>query len=157
VRNEKRTPGQLSATTDPIAMDAHRTRERLKMMERQNPIREQAHAGDNTPWADSLEELHEDMNKNEYLEELHEDMNKNEYLAAREVLVARLKTLSRAEEKVREGTYGLCDSCGKPIPAGRLQAVPGAAHCVCCAEQLERDTVAVRQPLWVGEYQQATA
>jgi RNA polymerase-binding transcription factor DksA len=114
------------------------------MMERQNPIRERAHAGDNTPWADSLEEL-------------HEDMNKNEYLAAREVLVARLKTLSRAEEKVREGTYGLCDSCGKPIPAGRLQAVPGAAHCVCCAEQLERDTVAVRQPLWVGEYQQATA
>jgi RNA polymerase-binding transcription factor DksA len=125
-------------------MDAHRTRERLKMMERQNPIRERAHAGDNTPWADSLEEL-------------QDDMAKNEYHAARELLVARLKTLSRAEEKVREGTYGSCDSCGKQIPAGRLRAVPGAVHCVRCAERLERDNVAVRQPLWVREYQPAAA
>lgn len=114
------------------------------MMERTNPLRDRAHGGDNTPWADSLEEL-------------QNDMAKNEYLAGREVLVARLKTLSRAEEKVREGTYGVCDSCGKPIPGGRLQAVPGAAHCVRCAEGLERDNAAVRQPLWVGEYHPAAA
>ena len=53
----KPTTGGVALGADPIAMDAHRTRERLKMMERQNPLRERAHSGDNTPWADSLEEL----------------------------------------------------------------------------------------------------
>jgi RNA polymerase-binding transcription factor DksA len=113
-------------------------------MEWHNPLRERAHAGDNTPWADSLEEL-------------QDDMAKNEYLAAREVLVNRLKTLSRAEEKVREGTYGRCDSCSEPIPDRRLQAVPGAVHCVRCAERLEPDDAAGRQRLWLGDYQLAAA
>jgi DnaK suppressor protein len=36
----------------------------------------------------------------------------------------------RAMEKLDEGTYGLCDVCGKPIPAGRLQALPWAVLCV---------------------------
>jgi len=144
LRNKKRTPGQISVFTDSIEKDARRTRERLKIMERQNPLRERAQAGDNTPWADSLEEL-------------QDDMAKNEYLAAREVLVARLTTLSRAEEKVRDGTYGLCDGCGGAIPTARLRAVPGAVRCVRCAERLERDHAAVRQPLWVREYQPAAA
>ena len=144
MKSTKQTSGGVTSAADPIAMDAHRTRERLKMMERQNPLRERAHSGDNTPWADSLEEP-------------QDDMAKNEYLAARELLVARLKTLSRAEEKVREGTYGSCDSCGKQIPAGRLRAVPGAVQCVRCAERLERDDAAGRQRLWLGDYQLAAA
>jgi RNA polymerase-binding transcription factor DksA len=140
MRSKKGNPGEGSFATDPITKDAHRTRERLKTMERQNPIRERAHSGDNTPWADGIEEL-------------HDDMAKNEYLAAREVLVARLRTLSRAEAKVREGTYGRCDSCGKPIPAGRLKAVPEAVHCVRCAERLEREDAANRQRLWLRKHQ----
>jgi len=144
MRIKAHIPGATSKPTGSIEQDERRTRERLWAMERQNPLRGRAEAGDNTPWADSLEEL-------------QDDMAKNEYMAAREVLVERLKALSRAEEKVREGTYGICDRCGGAIPEARLRAIPGAAHCVRCAERLERDTVAVRQPLWVGEYQQATA
>lgn len=140
MRHKTRTPSASSAASHTLEMDARRTRERLKMMERTNPLRDRAHDGDNTPWADSLEEL-------------QNDMAKNEFLAGREVLVARLKTLSRAEEKVREGTYGVCDSCGKPIPAGRLQAVPGAVHCVRCAEGLERDQATALQRPWALEYQ----
>ncbi|GGE99151.1 TraR/DksA family transcriptional regulator [Mycetocola zhadangensis] len=30
------------------------------------------------------------------------------------------------------GTYGRCVSCGDPIPAARLEAVPHAAACVKC-------------------------
>jgi RNA polymerase-binding transcription factor DksA len=140
----KPTTSGVALGADPIAMDAHRTRERLKTMERQNPLRERIHAGDNTPWADSLEEL-------------HDDMAKNEFLAVRELLVARLKALSRAEEKVKEGTYGVCDSCGNPIPVGRLEAVPGAVHCVRCAERLERDDVAGGQRVRLGDHQLAAA
>ena len=144
MRSKMLIPGEVELATSSMEADEHRTRQRLKMMDRQNPLRERAHAGDNTPWADSLEEL-------------QDDLAKNEYLAARELLVARLKTLSRAEEKVREGTYGRCDSCDEPIPAGRLRAVPGAVHCVRCAERLERDDAAGRRRLWIGDYQLAAA
>lgn len=34
--------------------------------------------------------------------------------------------------KLRQGTYGLCDSCGKPIPLARLEAIPHTNHCVDC-------------------------
>lgn len=33
------------------------------------------------------------------------------------------------------GTYGICASCGKPIPAGRLDVRPFAELCVPCAEK----------------------
>ena len=36
----------------------------------------------------------------------------------------------RAMEKLEDGTYGLCDVCGKPIPAGRIEALPWAVLCV---------------------------
>ena len=36
----------------------------------------------------------------------------------------------RAMEKLDDGTYGLCDVCGRPIPAGRLEALPWAVLCV---------------------------
>lgn len=53
-----------------------------------------------------------------------------------------------AEEIVREidaalvridaGTYGVCGSCGKPIPEERLDAVPYAVLCVPCKREEER-------------------
>jgi RNA polymerase-binding transcription factor DksA len=52
--------------------------------------------------------------------------------------VGRLKTLARAREKVREGTYGCCDQCGEPIPPARLRAMPEAIYCVPCASERER-------------------
>jgi DnaK suppressor protein len=36
----------------------------------------------------------------------------------------------RALEKLDEGTYGACDVCGRPIPQGRLEALPWAVLCV---------------------------
>lgn len=33
------------------------------------------------------------------------------------------------------GGYGVCARCGKPIPAGRLEALPFAELCVPCAEK----------------------
>ena len=36
----------------------------------------------------------------------------------------------RALAKLDEGTYGVCDACGKPIPAGRLEVHPWAVLCV---------------------------
>jgi RNA polymerase-binding transcription factor DksA len=32
-----------------------------------------------------------------------------------------------------DGTYGICESCGRPIAPGRLEVRPTAATCVACA------------------------
>jgi DnaK suppressor protein len=36
----------------------------------------------------------------------------------------------RAFEKLDEDSYGSCDVCGRPIPEGRLEALPWAVLCV---------------------------
>jgi DnaK suppressor protein len=38
--------------------------------------------------------------------------------------VARLEQVNRALEKIKEGTYGLSDISGQPIPRERLVAIP---------------------------------
>ena len=38
--------------------------------------------------------------------------------------------VERALEKLDDGSYGRCDVCGRPIPAGRLEALPWAVLCV---------------------------
>jgi DnaK suppressor protein len=48
-------------------------------------------------------------------------------------LNATEERIERALEKVAEGTYGVCDRCGKPIPQGRLEAAPESVLCVGCA------------------------
>ena len=45
---------------------------------------------------------------------------------------ARLET-ERALVAVDQGTYGVCEGCGRPIGAERLQARPSARACIGCA------------------------
>jgi DnaK suppressor protein len=42
----------------------------------------------------------------------------------------RLEDVERALQKMEEGTYGLSDESGEPIPRGRLEAVPEATRTV---------------------------
>ena len=50
-----------------------------------------------------------------------------------DALEAKLKDVLRALEKLEEGTYGECDSCGNRIPAERLEARPATTLCIACA------------------------
>lgn len=45
----------------------------------------------------------------------------------------QLTDLDAAERRLATGTYGTCEVCGRPIPAGRLEARPIARTCVECA------------------------
>ena len=42
----------------------------------------------------------------------------------------RLRHVERALQKIEEGTYGLSDDSGEPIPKGRLEAVPEATRTI---------------------------
>jgi DnaK suppressor protein len=48
-------------------------------------------------------------------------------------LSAMLEDVERALEKLGEGTYGVCDSCGTEIPRERLEARRWSVLCVACS------------------------
>jgi DnaK suppressor protein len=62
-----------------------------------------------------------------------------------ESLERMLARTERALAKLDAGTYGLCDTCGDPIPAGRLRALPDAVLCMRCARAQRRAPVARRR------------
>jgi DnaK suppressor protein len=49
-----------------------------------------------------------------------------------------LRRIDTALARLSEGSYGLCEDCGQPIPAARLQAEPTALRCVQCQEKYEK-------------------
>ncbi len=44
-----------------------------------------------------------------------------------------LVEIDSAIKRLDEETYGFCESCGRPISEGRLQARPAARTCIECA------------------------
>ena len=48
-----------------------------------------------------------------------------------------LARVRNALAKIKRGTYGKCDSCGKPITLKRLKALPYATLCVQCQGRRE--------------------
>ncbi|CAA9453648.1 MAG: RNA polymerase-binding transcription factor DksA [uncultured Rubrobacteraceae bacterium] len=51
----------------------------------------------------------------------------------------RLESVDRALQKTEEGTYGICDDTGEPIPRGRLEAMPEAIYTVEAQLRRERE------------------
>jgi DnaK suppressor protein len=47
-----------------------------------------------------------------------------------------MKAIQHALARLDAGLYGLCTSCGIPIDAARLEALPTAAHCIECEREL---------------------
>lgn len=56
-------------------------------------------------------------------------------LVARDV--ARLQRVNRALEKIKEGSYGLSDVSGQPIPRERLEAIPESIYTLAEEEARE--------------------
>jgi len=54
-------------------------------------------------------------------------------VGAAEQLASMRADVARALEKLDDGTYGLCDLCGRLIPEERLEARPASVRCVRCA------------------------
>jgi RNA polymerase-binding transcription factor len=49
-----------------------------------------------------------------------------------------LAMVESALERLRQGSFGECISCGKDINVKRLEAVPWTRHCIECQEKLEK-------------------
>jgi DnaK suppressor protein len=49
-----------------------------------------------------------------------------------------LRQVEAALARMDEGTYGICQRCGKPINEERLEAFPYVEYCIDCQSFLER-------------------
>lgn len=53
-----------------------------------------------------------------------------------ESLIDKIQT---AFEKIKEGKFGFCEECEKPMKLGRLEFVPWAPNCIECQEMIEAE------------------
>lgn len=68
-------------------------------------------------------------------EDAAQALDRKEVLQAKhDVDSQRLANIERALQKIEQGTYGLSDASGKPIPKGRLEVAPEAVLTVEEAE-----------------------
>jgi len=56
-----------------------------------------------------------------------------------------LQEIDDALQRIEEGTYGICQGTGQPIPKARLEAQPWARYCVEYARLLEQGIVTEEQ------------
>ena len=57
-----------------------------------------------------------------------------------------LDQIEGALRKIEKGTYGLCETCQKPIMKERLKALPFARYCIGCQSTSERPQETVEPP-----------
>jgi RNA polymerase-binding transcription factor DksA len=54
------------------------------------------------------------------------------------IVEGELKDIDDALRRLDDGTYGICEECGKPIDEARLEAVPWARYCVVDQARVEQ-------------------
>jgi DnaK suppressor protein len=47
-------------------------------------------------------------------------------------------SIKEALNRIEEGTYGVCESCGQDIPVARLRARPHSRLCIECKQEQEK-------------------
>src|ERR1700737_1484388 len=83
-------------------------------------------------------------NEDDLVDVATEAFEREKELALESSVQGMLEMVEEALKKVRDGTYGICDGCAKPIDGNRLRAIPYARLCIKCKEQEERRRVVVR-------------
>lgn len=48
-----------------------------------------------------------------------------------------IREIDEALARIRDGSFGKCEECDKPIPEGRLEAIPYARLCIPCKTEEE--------------------
>lgn len=72
-------------------------------------------------------------------EEATESFELERRLSMEKRLREQLAEVEHALKKFEDGTYGLCDNCGKPIDPARLEALPQASLCLDCKARLTKE------------------
>lgn len=71
-------------------------------------------------------------------EETDEAFQGGRVAAIKNVIFRKLRDVKISLIKLRSGSYGVCDRCGKKIDPARLKAVPDATYCLECEKEMEQ-------------------
>jgi DnaK suppressor protein len=74
---------------------------------------------------------------NHLADDSNETFEEEKLLSLRYNTEQMLRQVDHALERVADGTYGVCENCGKPIPPERLDARPAATLDIACQQRLE--------------------
>ena len=70
-------------------------------------------------------------------EEAVESAELEKRMVLQQRILDQLAETDHALEKLADGTYGRCDSCGKAIDPARLEALPQASLCLKCKAEVK--------------------
>lgn len=93
----------------------------LKVVEETDPARTPFLAESSEPGTDS------------YIADTH-----TKIVVLKNQLVKMSSSIKKTLSKIKKGTYGKCEKCGKPIEIGRLLAMPTAQYCLSCSKKSNR-------------------
>lgn len=79
-------------------------------------------------------------------EEATETLELEKRLVLENRIRQEMASVEHAMEKIEQGTYGLCDNCGKPIDPERLEALPQASLCMKCKALLAKNAKTTPPP-----------
>jgi RNA polymerase-binding transcription factor DksA len=68
-----------------------------------------------------------------------ETFERTKDLSILEQVETELEDVERAFRRLENRTYGICEACGKPIEAARLEAIPTARFCLIDQARAERE------------------
>ena len=68
-------------------------------------------------------------------------MEREQNLMLAASLSRTLEDIEEALRKLREGRYGDCENCGRPIDPKRLHALPYARLCLACQQAIDEGRV----------------
>lgn len=118
-----RSDGEIKAR---LELELRQAMERLRQQGGAIVIEEFPGAiGDNSPFANPMDGI-----------QVNEEREVG--FATRSLLVERANRLAEALDRLRRGSYGLCEECGGAIAPARLNVMPEVTTCVRCQDRLER-------------------
>jgi DnaK suppressor protein len=85
--------------------------------------------------------LHQSQDKEEladFTDQSTMESNRSFELRMKERERKLLLKIERALEKIKDGSFGICEECGNPIGEKRLQARPIVTLCIECKTEQER-------------------
>lgn len=105
-------------------------RDRLQAM--RDELRDELRV-DASTLARDIDEKGEDTTPSQHPADVASDLYAREELVAEQLTLRRdIAAIDDALLRLRNGTYGRCVECGKPIGDERLAALPYAARCIGC-------------------------
>jgi DnaK suppressor protein len=119
-------------------MDPEHARERLaEEASRLNEIRS---GFDDLTKESESENVGELSSSDQHMADLgSETFEREKDLSILEQVEAELADVEHALRRLDDGTYGVCEACGKPIDEARLEALPAARFCLDDQSKAEQE------------------